>query len=128
MKHSTSAFLVAVALAIGGCASSDNSVMATADQATIAKRIVNGKTTQREVQDYLGSPDDVRYTDSGQEIWQYVHHNTSVNATTFIPVVGIFAGGSKTDQKLLTILFDKKGVVVKSTYAANSKEYHNSIK
>lgn len=120
--------VIAAALAVGACGTTSTGPLATADEATIAKRIVNGKTTQKEVREFLGGPDDVRYTDSGQEIWQYVQENTSVNGATFIPVVGIFAGGSKTDQKLLTIMFDKKGVVVRSTYATNTKEYRNTVR
>ncbi|WP_454727733.1 MULTISPECIES: outer membrane protein assembly factor BamE domain-containing protein [Cupriavidus] len=120
--------LIAASLAVTACGTTRTGALATADEATIAKRIINGKTTQQEVREFLGGPDDVRFTDSGQEVWQYVQENTTVNGATFIPVVGIFAGGSKTDQKLLTILFDKKGVVVRSTYATNSKEYRNTVR
>lgn len=121
--------MLVAALAVGACGTTNTGgVLATADEATIAKRIVNGKTTQREVREYLGGPDDVRFTDSGQEVWQYIHQSSSVNGATFIPVVGLFAGGSTTDQKMLTILFDKKGVVVRSTYAANTKEFRNTVR
>ncbi|WP_432262804.1 hypothetical protein [Cupriavidus sp. TMH.W2] len=120
--------MVVAALMVGGCGTTNTGVLATADEATIAKHIINGKTTQREVRAYLGGPDDVKFTDSGQEVWQYVQQDTTVNGATFIPVVGIFAGGSKTDQKLLTILFDKKGVVVRSTYATNTKEFRNTVR
>lgn len=127
MKTNVIAVALLSALTLGGCATSGNQALGSADQSTIDQRIVAGKTTKRDVQAYLGGPDSINLTDGGQEVWQYSHAKTSVNAASYIPIVGLFAGGSTVDQKILTILFDKKGVVVKSAYGAKVDEYRNGI-
>ncbi len=45
------------------------------------------------------------------EVWSYSHMNVDVDAATFIPIVGLFAGGATSNVNTLTVIFDEKGIV-----------------
>ncbi|CAE6822373.1 hypothetical protein R70006_06264 [Paraburkholderia domus] len=127
MKKTAAIALLAATVALAGCASAGNQVLRNADQNQIDQHIVRGKTTKSDVTTFLGAADAVSFTDSGNEIWTYAFAKTTSKAINFIPVVGLLAGGENVDKKTLTILFDDKGVVKKSTYAASSGEVRTGL-
>ncbi|KVV07391.1 outer membrane protein assembly factor BamE [Burkholderia ubonensis] len=127
MKKTTVAAMLAVVIALTGCASAGNQTLRTADQSQIEQHIVKGKSTKADVVAYLGAAESVSFTDSGLEIWQYTYAKQTSKAINFVPVVGIFAGGADVDKKVLTILFNDKGVVMKSTYAASKGEIRTGL-
>jgi hypothetical protein len=45
------------------------------------------------------------------EVWSYSHINVDVDAATFIPIVGLFAGGATSNLNTFTVVFDDQGVV-----------------
>ena len=45
------------------------------------------------------------------ESWNYTHIDVEVNGATFIPIVGLFAGGATSNLSSFTVIFDDKGVV-----------------
>jgi hypothetical protein len=45
------------------------------------------------------------------ESWNYTHIDVEVNGATFIPIVGLFAGGATSSVSSFTVIFDDKGVV-----------------
>jgi len=53
------------------------------------------------------------------EAWSYTHINVDVDAATFIPIVGLFAGGATSNVNTFTVVFDDKGIVrqISSTQA-----------
>jgi outer membrane protein assembly factor BamE (lipoprotein component of BamABCDE complex) len=79
----------------------------------IVSQIKEGESTQAEVRELLGEPSSVSFTDTEEEIWTYCYSRSVTRATTFIPVVNIFAGGSDVQNYTLTIRFTKEGVVKK---------------
>ncbi|WP_083253627.1 hypothetical protein [Pandoraea sp. ISTKB] len=123
------AFLAAAlcGVALGGCASAGNQVLRTATQAEIDQKIVKGRTSKADVVAYLGAAESVSFTDSGLEIWTYTFASNSAKPITFIPVVGMLAGGSDVDKKQLTILFNQKEIVSKATYSASSSEVRTGL-
>ncbi|ECG0671039.1 hypothetical protein DLB86_25260, partial [Salmonella enterica subsp. diarizonae] len=48
--------------------------------------------------------------DSGNESWRYFMVNNQINASSFIPIVGLFTGGSQSQARTLDI--DFKGDIV----------------
>ncbi len=83
------------------------------DSSTVSK-IEEGKSTKADVKALVGEPTKVNYKDNGNtEVWEYVYKHGQLRPATFIPVVGLFAGGTDVSGNTLTILFDDKGVVKK---------------
>ena len=95
-------------LMAAGCASAGQKRIT--DDKLIAQ-IVKGKSTKADLEKLLGKPTQVDFTDSGLEKWVYMYVTYQMRGTTFIPIVGMFAGGSDTQMDSLTVLFDKNGVV-----------------
>lgn len=109
-------------LILSGCVSSGNPSIR--DEAAVEK-IKIGVTTKDEVRSLLGKPTTTTRS-AGQvpmgaglpvmsnmnlEIWGYSHISVETNAATFIPIVGLFAGGATSSVSSLTVTFDEQGIV-----------------
>jgi outer membrane protein assembly factor BamE (lipoprotein component of BamABCDE complex) len=115
------ATVVAVA-ALSGCASAGNQVLKTADAGSVSRAITDGESTKSSVQAAFGDPNDTSFTDGGNEIWKYTYAYATPTPASFVPIVGIFAGGADVDKKTLVILFDKAGVVTKHTMSTSHEQ------
>lgn len=122
MKNAVPVVLCALALGIAGCASAGNQVLAKEDATTVSRSIVDGRTTKTEIQTTYGDPNDTSFTDGGNEIWKYTYAYATPTAASFVPVIGIFAGGVDVDKKTLVILFDNAGVVTKHTMSSSHEQ------
>ena len=109
------AIIACAALVLSGCVTMGNERMKGQTQESVATKITEGKTTKAEVVAAYGDAATVSFTDSGNEIWTYTYTRAVPTAQTFIPIVGIFAGGANTTTTGLVVLFDKNGVVSKYT-------------
>jgi hypothetical protein len=56
-----------------------------------------------------GSPPVPGLTDA--ETWSYSHLSVDVDGATFIPIVGLFAGGATSHLNTFTVVFDQAGIV-----------------
>lgn len=101
---------LATLLAVQGCASSGNPKVADFNTST---QIEYGKTTKQEIRAMLGEPNAKKYGANGKEVWVYLYSQAQFKAATFIPLVGLFAGGVDTSGKSLTFVFDENGVLQK---------------
>ena len=93
------------ALLIAGCSSVGQKV----DQSAVSK-IQKGVSTKEDVRHLIGNPNNVTTTSDGSEVWSYTFMHTQVKGTTFIPIVGAFAGGADTQHQDTTVTF-RDGVV-----------------
>ena len=106
-----------------GCASSGNpSVM---DRARL-DQIVSDVSTKADVKRVLGQPNS-QSQQSGSaatvpgyapgpglpnsETWTYSHLSMDVDGATFIPIVGLFAGGATSHINTFAVVFDQAGIV-----------------
>lgn len=112
MKKKLLVMLVLISLSMTGCSSVGNKQIKNKE--FISQNIVKGKT-KTEVLNSLGEPTSVTFSDNGNETWLYVRNETKTRATTFIPVVGLFAGGADITTDTLYILFDSQDRVMKHT-------------
>ena len=80
---------------------------------TIKQKIVVGKTTKKEIRRLLGNPQGQGIDPHIGEYWMYSFMQSKIKASSYIPIVGIFAGGTKTKMTTLYIYFNKNGVVKK---------------
>lgn len=122
MKHVLLAAFTALVLT--GCVTTGNERMKGQTQESVASKIVEGKTTKAEIIAAYGDATAVTFTDSGNEVWTYTYTRAVPTAQTFIPIVGIFAGGANTTTTGLVILFDRAGIVSKYTM----RESHGVMK
>jgi len=95
------------ALAVSGCATTSGNENLT--DAAVAQ--VKAGMTQAQVRALVGEPNSVTTSGNGEEIWAYVRMETETNAATFIPVVGLFAGGASSRMSSLTVAFGADGMV-----------------
>src|SRR2546426_12255032 len=95
-----------LALPVSGCVSSGNP--SVIDQDRIAQIKLN-TSTKEDVKRILGQPNSTSHqsgsysaipglppspTITNVETWSYTHMSVDVDAATFIPIVGLFAGGA----------------------------------
>ncbi len=116
----TSFFITA--FLITGCSTSGNQNLKNETPQSLQSKIIKNKTTKTELLAKLGEPDTKTTLDDGNEQWRYFMSNNQFNAATFIPVLGLFTGGSQTQSKTLDIEFNGQ-TVSKWTF---SSEKNNS--
>lgn len=116
-------------LLLVGCVSSGNP--SVKDQ-TLLDQIKLDLSTKEDVKRILGPPDSMSRssTSSSQfsglppattltnvEAWSYTHVDVEVDGATFIPIVGLFAGGATANINTFMVMFDDKGVVRHITHS-----------
>lgn len=107
MKTKLLASLLGFALlTLLGCASAGTKV----EQSSV-DQIHKGTTTKAEVIALLGAPISDTLLPDGREmmVWSYSH--AQVKAATFVPVVGLFAGGSDMKMTTFQVILNKDQIV-----------------
>ncbi len=94
-------------LSLGACAS--GGTMVTNEQAS---RFAPGDTTEAQVVAAFGKPTTRTVKADGKIVLLYQHVSAHVTPETLIPVVGLFAGGSKGTQNAATFTFDASGKLI----------------
>ena len=111
MRNSVGLLALTAALAvISGCASSGTKVT-TADMASFAP----GRSTEGEVVGRLGEPNSTSIGPDGTKTDIYIYAQASANAASYIPVVGLLAGGTTSHTTTATFVFDRQGVLVSTS-------------
>lgn len=90
-----------------GCVSIGNQRLE--DKAAVDKVQV-GKTRE-EVRAAVGEPSGVTTMSTGQEIWTYMFTKSRATAATYIPIVGLFAGGADGQTNTMSVTFSTHGLV-----------------
>lgn len=112
MKTSVKLIGLAFALALfAGCASSGNESLRKESEASVAQKMVEGRTTKTEVRAMFGSPLKTTFTDGGLEVWTFELSKVKADAINYVPIVNLFGGTASGTKKELVVLFDDKGVI-----------------
>ena len=107
--------LLAIGLLVG-CASSGRKI----DQSS-TDRIERGVTTKSEVIANLGSPDQItRQNDT--TIFLYRYSRVALKGASYIPYIGPFVGGPKSQHQMVMVMFDKNDVVTNVTNSYGASE------
>jgi len=72
-----------------------------------------GSTTLADVEAKFGHPMTVEKSSDGSETLTYTTTKTHIKGASFVPIMGLFAGGSKADVTTDRFDFDKDGVLTK---------------
>ena len=99
-----------VAALISACASSGVKI-SDAQLGALKK----GSTTADEVVSIFGSPTTRTKLADGALVLQYVYAQAQIRASTFIPVVGMFTGGSDIRSNITILKFDLSGKLAEIT-------------
>jgi len=89
---------------------------------TVGTKVVKGTTTKDQVRSLYGEPTAVSLTDAGSEVWTYEYAHATANAASFVPIVGMFAGGSNVNKNEVVFIFDKNNVMQNYTVHASQTE------
>ena len=54
-------------------------------------------STKKDVYTEFGQPHDVNYIANDESFWTYYYSKMQMNGATFVPFIGLVAGGSNTD-------------------------------
>ena len=102
--------VVAAAGILTACASS-GTMLTTEDAASFEP----GVTTMADVVDRFGEPQGTTTLPDGRKQLTYVYTETQMKAATFVPIVGLFAGGADSQSSAITFSFDPDGVLLDET-------------
>lgn len=68
-----------------------------------------GVTTRSQIEATLGRPTMVQRMQDGKTVLTYTYANAQVRPETFIPIVGLFAGGTDVRADSVSIFLDSEG-------------------
>lgn len=68
-----------------------------------------GVTTRSQIEATLGLPTMVQRMQDGKTVMTYTYANAQVRPETFIPIVGLFAGGTDVRAESVSIFLDAEG-------------------
>lgn len=118
MPSSIKPLAILLAIAIAGCASAG--VKVTAEQLATLQV---GKTTIKDVVERLGPPTMRLVAADGSATFIYSYAQTSTRAATFVPVVGLFAGGADTQASSASLRFAPDGTLL--DYTSSDTQIHS---
>lgn len=115
--------LIVVLMALAGCAVSGGKKI---DQEAL-DQIKVGETTKAQVTELMGAPQQVTRLGNGDSIFTYVYVRSAAKAESYIPIVGMFAGGSTSESETATITFGSDNVVKDIAIAQSTSEMSSGI-
>lgn len=86
-----------------------------------------GVDTLSTVRTKLGKPASIISTSDGLTIIVYVSSRTHVKGASFIPLVGMFAGGARANVTTKTFTFDKTGLLKSFASSDLSADCHTTV-
>jgi outer membrane protein assembly factor BamE (lipoprotein component of BamABCDE complex) len=101
--------LMLLVLVLFGCSSYGQKI-----DRNYASSIENGVTTEAQVLKLMGPPTSIGLGGDGLKKLTYMHVASQFKASTFIPIVGLFAGGADTQTTMLIITIDQETGIVKN--------------
>ncbi len=110
---------LALVVVLGGCASAGNDRVKAETMDTVSTKVTKGVTTKDQVRALYGEPGAVSLTDGGSEVWHYAYSHATATAASYIPIVGLFAGGANVEKNEVVFIFDKSDVVQNYTVHAS---------
>lgn len=114
--------LLALSLALGACAS--GGTMVTEQQARAFK---SGVSTRDEVVKALGAPNSTTLTADGTRIDVYAHISARANAASYIPLVGLMAGGATGEATSATFVYDRVNVLKSVSTSSSATQVSSGL-
>lgn len=124
MKKSTLLLTATLAaLTFTACSvKSGNDQLNSKTQAQMEQSIVKGKTTEAQVKQMFGEPQEKDIMQTGDAKWIYKHITRESKAINYIPVANWFASGTNDTTKSLVVVFTSDGIVKNYTVSVAEGE------
>lgn len=81
-------------------------------------------STKNDVYAEFGQPHDVKWIANNESFWTYYYTKMQMSGATFVPFIGLVAGGQNTDTTVTDFYFDSNNVYTK-TSSQNFTKYVN---
>lgn len=120
IKHFSIVILLST-IFLSGCATSGNKSVSNLTEQKLSEQLVKGHTTKLEVKNLYGEPQDIEPIGT-EERWLYEFKKSTPKATTFMPVVSLFASGNNDEIKRLKIYFDKNEKFIRHVFSTHKDE------
>ena len=122
MKSTNKIVLVLCALvALSSCTTMGNKKL---DDVSNYLTLREQQSTKADVYGNFGQPHDVRGMDSGSVVWVYYKIHTRPSAWSYVPFVGMVAGGDARESTFAYFAFDSTGVLQK-VHSKTGTDYQN---
>lgn len=105
-RHENMLISLLAAVLLTACAAVGHKI----DQSQV-EQIHKGDTTKADVLKMLGKPDQITNDGNGLESYQYMYAKVTPKGATFVPIVGLFAGGANVENEMVQVTFDSNGIV-----------------
>lgn len=89
-------------------------------------KIEKGVTTEAEVYKLLGKPSSSSIMSDGKKFLMYMHVKSQAKASTFIPVVGLLAGGADSQSDTVQIWIEN-GLVSEFSHSYTESELNTGL-
>ena len=122
LRRARACLLLCSALTLAACVSSGTKV-----SAEDTKQFKVGVTTEQEIIAKLGTPNKVITNTDGSKVDIYLHVASNIHAASFIPVVGIFAGGTSTNSDSATFTFDPQNVLKSISNSSGQQDVNTGL-
>ena len=83
--------------------------------------IKKGRTTRTEVISLFGNPENITNSADGTTVFTYSFASAGATPVSYIPVIGLFAGGMNIENESLLITFDENNTVKDYTYSKGKR-------
>jgi len=114
--------ILATVAALAGCMSSGTKVTATE-----ASQFKVGTTTEQQVIAALGQPEQSETQTDGTKVETYTHTAAHATAASYVPIVGLFAGGAKGATQSVTFTFNPHGVLKSESSSHGHEDVHTGL-
>lgn len=114
-------YLLAIVALITGCASAGKNY----DSRKVTD-IKKGETTEAELVGMFGKPETRGINSEGSVTLTWLYSEAHVKGATFVPLVGMFAGGVNSKTKTLLVRLDSSGKVASYDYSGGGFETSNA--
>lgn len=112
--------VIAAALMASGCAT--NVGTQAVNDFGRYHQLQAGVTTKRQVHDLFGQPHAVaQIVETGESVWSYFNIRERTSAITYVPYVGMLAGGSDIDSVRADFYFDRNEAFLRSQREERSR-------
>src|SRR6185437_1258122 len=101
-------FIMTIVLLLSACGGVNQGRKIDTNQVS---KFQTGKTTYEQVIATMGTPASIQNHSDGTRVLIYVHTQAAPRPATFVPVVGLFAGGADVQQQSVIFTFDRDGVL-----------------
>tara|TARA_Y100001934_G_scaffold207526_1_gene245432 strand:- start:560 stop:1069 length:510 start_codon:yes stop_codon:yes gene_type:complete len=100
-------FIVISVLVVAGCATNYGATQI--DDFGRYTQLVKSETSKEGVFELFGQPHDVTYFGDSQSVWTYYSVSMTMSGATFVPIVGLVAGGNNADVRIANFYFSPDG-------------------